>query len=1010
MDKTLFIKSGVIKEVTQAGSKGLRIQGYANTSDRDRSGDIVLPGAWAKGIEAFRKNPIILNQHKRDQPIGRVEKIRVDSKGIYVDAYISDAAEKLYGLHSLIKQGVIKAFSVGFKPKKGRHDRKTDTTYITELELHEISIVSIPANADTLFSVRKSFEDEIEYNVFMDSLLNGGTKEFDFKEELTGHYKAGISSRVNDHYHTFEVDENGNGTATYTSHGKKHFHKVNNFVVKECEDHTHEIDNWVETNKEIPTLELDETDAVLSFEDIIAESTEKEDMANSEKDTSTAVEDIVTETPVEVIEETSEEVNKKTITEEEEVTETPIEEPVEEQVVAKEVEETSEEKDDDEDEIATGDPLKSIPFVNLLSLETSEILKGTNVKLGKNRYVVQDIATTDNPFFSLDLIDNKGEGLDDNLVIKATNLAVLNTWDIGSSFDIELLQHNEKDPLTEVSREEIKEAFDALVNVPEAELYDLRKAVSDSPTNQRKLNNLLNLKATTTKEWTDTDFIIAKRICNTINHMNENMPASTSRDFNLLLHGHKSSVAIKETEDMATQEIGDPVVVDTKKSQAPEPEAENTPRIEVSEPRVAELIKETGQAIMDQSLEDEKAQDAGRDPVDSEELKELRSQNNLYKDQIVAMSNNKMLWQENNRPGPQFTDMEMANALFLAKGLGREDVFDTTYGNRMKAVTTVDAFLSNFSTTVFEEMQQQLVIAPLFNRMQVDARTFRVPVSDEDTDGDVAQFPSGTFVTGPWDDTNVPATNQHVIKAVEFAPHKWMATTHLAKDEEEDTILPLIDFLRASAARRIARAIDKSLLRGDGALGSFKASPTNSISVGGGIESVIKGITTLCTDVGAALQVDSGSGNKVDPPDIAAARAKLGKYGLQLGDQLVFLTTIEGYNDLVQTSDFRTVDKFGPNATYLTGSLGAVYGIPVIITEFLDNAGSSSDLTGLLLYKPGFMIAERRAMLIESEYNPRQQATAVYLSTRMDMHALTTDAVNGALNSSYSFAVVIRSA
>jgi HK97 family phage major capsid protein len=355
----------------------------------------------------------------------------------------------------------------------------------------------------------------------------------------------------------------------------------------------------------------------------------------------------------------------------------------------------------------------------------------------------------------------------------------------------------------------------------------------------------------------------------------------------------------------------------------------------------------------------------------------------------------------------QFSDTEMANAVLLSKMLNKRDVFDTTYGSRMKAVTTVDAFISNFSENVYTEMEQQLVIAPMFNRMSVDAKTFRVPVADEDTDGDVAMFKSGTYATGVADATNVPTTNQHTMTSVEFTPHKFMATTHLAKDEEEDTVLPLIDFLRQAATRRLARAIDKSILRGTGALSGFTASPTNAITAGTGYASVIEGITNLTAD--GSLEVATGSPtDKVDPTDIAAARTLMGKYGLQLGNDLVFVTSIEGYNNLVTTADFRTVDKFGPNATYLTGSVGAIYGIPIAISEYLDGVGTAGNHLGVLMYKPGFMIAERRGIEIESEYEPRQQVTAMYMSTRFDFKALTTN-TNAALDAAkYAYATTIK--
>jgi hypothetical protein len=134
----------------------------------------------------------------------------------------------------------------------------------------------------------------------------------------------------------------------------------------------------------------------------------------------------------------------------------------------------------------------------------------------------------------------------------------------------------------------------------------------------------------------------------------------------------------------------------------------------------------------------------------------------------------------------------------------------------------------------------------------------------------------------------------------------------------------------------------------------------------------------------------------------------LGKYGLQLGNDLVFVTSIEGYNALVSNSDFRTVDNFGANATYLTGSVGAVYGIPIAISEFMDTKGAVGSHQGVMIYKPGFMIAERRVIEIESEYEPRQQVTAMYMSTRFDFKALTTNAAAALDATKYSYAVNVN--
>jgi HK97 family phage major capsid protein len=663
--------------------------------------------------------------------------------------------------------------------------------------------------------------------------------------------------------------------------------------------------------------------------------------------------------------------------------------------------ETKDSEQAEEDTVEETDPYEPIPFVNLLSASTGALANGQFVQLKGERYVITKIATSDSPSFQFKQVDLQGQHLDKILNIDATSLEVLNIWDVGTNFDIQLAEIEELS-LDEDTKQTILTNFKNLNNVTEKDLYDLKtdNLVKTNPTLQEKLNKTINLVST--KNWTDSDFVVANRICQVIHKLKEIEHSEASmRQIMLKLHGHLEAQT-KEKLNMATQAVDEPVVIGS----TAETKAEATATAKVAEPRVAELVEKTGEAIIKEA--DAKDKYGEYTPRESEKAAELQAQIKKYKDEIAALQNSKMVFQEQSRAS-QFTQRELANAYLLSKALRKESVFDTKLGARMKAVTTVDQFLSNFSSDVYTELQQELVVAKMLRRMSVDAKTFRVPVADEDTDGDVAQFASGTYTTGIADATNVPTSNQSTIKSVDFTPHKFMATTHLAKDEEEDTILPLLDFLRTASMRRMGRAIDKALLRGDGSLSGFTASPTNAITAGTGYAAVFKGIATLANDISGLRVQTGGNATKATPANIASARAVLGKYGLQLGDHLVYLTTIEGYNELVSNSDFRTVDKFGPNATYLTGALGAVYGIPVMITEFLDVVGGADRHIGLLVYKPGFLVAERRAMEIESEYDPRRQLTAIYMSTRLDMKALTTNSSAALDATKYSMASVIRS-
>jgi len=885
-NKTFYLNSSFEAKSFKKGSKSLRIAGYANTTTKDRAGDVVTAEAWAKGVENFRKNPVMLYQHKHDCPIGRIDNIAVDKKGIFVEGSVSEAAEKTHGVQTLIKDGALKSFSVGFRVKDGKYNREDDSMLITDVELLEISVVSVPCNQDSLFSVRKSFDSEDNYKDFLKSFEEISAEE---KEKMMNGIKAGITDMSKGHYHTIEIDENGNGVTTYASHMHNHTHKIVDGVILDSEGHTHEI-----TMMGVPIHDADEGQ---SINERPLSPTEEEAMSEAKTDTSEEVKsDAVEENSLEkaTIEggHTVEDTEEKTIT-------------------ASQDAEEAKDTEEDEEELEVQDPNESIPFVNLLSAEVQGLASGDLVNFKDKMYKVLEIPTAQSPIFKFLEIDADGKDCDNILNVNAEEISQVN-------------------------------------------------------------------KTTNMTESEDTV-------------SNKNTPDELHDD------------STKENDKMAEQVV-DNIDLETAKKEAEIDTKKETAT--VSEPRVADLVEKTGEAIIKEADAKDKYGD-NNSVSETAEVKELQSQISKYKEELSALQTSKMHYQENSRASAQFSDKEMANAVLLSKMLNKRDVFDTKYGSRMKAVTTVDQFLSNFSSNIYTEMEQQLVIAPMFNRIAVDAKTFRVPVADEDTDGDVAMFKSGTFATGIGDTTNVPTSNQNTIASVDFTPHKFMATTHLAKDEEEDTVLPLLDFLRAAATRRLARAIDKSILRGTGALTGFTASPTNSISAGTGYASVIEGITNLCED--ASLMVDTGSASdKVDPSDIASARTSMGKYGLQLGNDLVFVTSIEGYNNLVTTSDFRTVDKFGPNATYLTGSVGAVYGIPIAISEFLDNVGSTGNHLGVLMYKPGFMIAERRGIEIESEYEPRQQVTAMYMSTRFDFKALTTNSSAALDSSKYAYAVTIQ--
>lgn len=138
----------------------LIINGMASTTETDRMGDIVTASAWANdnALRNFKNNPILLFNHDYNRPIGKVTETYATQFGLEVTAEISKAAEP--SLYGLIGDKVLSTFSIGFMIKDARYAPEEDIFYITEVELLELSCVSVPANAGCTFNVVKGYDGD----------------------------------------------------------------------------------------------------------------------------------------------------------------------------------------------------------------------------------------------------------------------------------------------------------------------------------------------------------------------------------------------------------------------------------------------------------------------------------------------------------------------------------------------------------------------------------------------------------------------------------------------------------------------------------------------------------------------------------------------------------------------------------------------------------------------------------------------------------------------------------
>lgn len=154
------VTGNLLSQITKSileDDESLTIEGYANTVSKDRMGDVIPMETWTKesALGNYKKNPIILAFHNHSKPIGKATDLIVTDMGLYIKAKISKAAGDVY---NLIKEGILTTFSVGFMIKDATYDHNSDTFFINDVELTEVSVVSVPCNQDSVFSVSKSVD------------------------------------------------------------------------------------------------------------------------------------------------------------------------------------------------------------------------------------------------------------------------------------------------------------------------------------------------------------------------------------------------------------------------------------------------------------------------------------------------------------------------------------------------------------------------------------------------------------------------------------------------------------------------------------------------------------------------------------------------------------------------------------------------------------------------------------------------------------------------------------
>jgi uncharacterized protein len=136
--------------------------GYASVFNVvDSQQDVVLPGAFKSSLKARTQPVQLLWQHQWEHPIGVVESIFEDGRGLFIKGKLLMEVTQAREAHALLKAGVIRGLSIGYSVKRSERDPYTGVRRLQEVELWEVSIVTLPANEAAQVTVVKSADTEM---------------------------------------------------------------------------------------------------------------------------------------------------------------------------------------------------------------------------------------------------------------------------------------------------------------------------------------------------------------------------------------------------------------------------------------------------------------------------------------------------------------------------------------------------------------------------------------------------------------------------------------------------------------------------------------------------------------------------------------------------------------------------------------------------------------------------------------------------------------------------------
>lgn len=314
-----------------------------------------------------------------------------------------------------------------------------------------------------------------------------------------------------------------------------------------------------------------------------------------------------------------------------------------------------------------------------------------------------------------------------------------------------------------------------------------------------------------------------------------------------------------------------------------------------------------------------------------------------------------------------------------------------------------------WSSQLWERARLENVIFSQMDVIDMPSQPYELPIEGSDpTVSFVAETANENALTLADSNSPIPDSKFGTGK-VTISASKLALRTMFSAELDEDSIIPVIPRVRDQAERAMMDTFDYIILNGD-----TDATASTNINLIDGTPAAtarylaFNGIRKLPLITTTSNAIDGGAAG-VTLAQLRSLKSALSRnYSARLSD-LVYITNPEGHDRLLALPELLTIDKYGQNATILTGEVGRINGIPVLVSGELGLSNTAGMVSGtggnntrtsfLLVYKPYWKVGFRRRMSMSLDFVPYYDTYVLTATARLGMVRQDADCASILYNS-----------